>query len=140
MPHDENNPLLKAFGDLGLAIEFRANAASFPSFTAAFAGPSRIMEWTQLWAIDSGLNKVANDDHINGYGETEDLALAGLKKRFLQTATDDSYLLIKTSQNATGAWYLAVKSDGADGVRNMGFITTQRTETGSRVREIALKR
>ena len=141
MPHDENNALLKAFGRLGIGIGFRRNAASFDSFTAAIEDPSATVEFGHIQeGLDGGEYGLSSDDHFRGYGETEDAAWAGLTKRFRQTSLNDTCVLIRTSANATGARYLAVKSDGADGVRNMGYAVTERTETGNRIREIALKR
>jgi hypothetical protein len=141
MPHDENQPLLKAFNRLGLAIGFRANAASFSSYTAALEDQSRIVEWDRIQeAAAGGIFRITHEDHFNGCGETEDMALAGLKKRFQQTSVNDTCLLIKTSESATGARYLAVKSDGGDGVKNMGYVVTERADTGNRIREFSLKR
>lgn len=134
MSYEGNARLVMAFGQLGLAVDVHADPEHQDRFVAALKLPSAAMKWMDVL---EDIKFLGDEEHFSGYGDTEEAALSGLRKRFRETAKNEGVVVIRVTEPGR---HLVIRSDGGDGVRNIGHYQVERTEAGTRVRAIELKR
>lgn len=134
MSYEGNTRLVMAFGQLGLAVGVHPDPDHSGQFVAALELPSAGMKWMD---VAQNAPFLGDDEHFSGYGDTEEAALSGLRKRFRETAASEGVVVIRVTEPGR---HLVIKSDGDDGVRNIGNYQLERTDAGTRVRAIELRR
>ncbi|HTK83988.1 MAG TPA: hypothetical protein VL625_02785 [Patescibacteria group bacterium] len=134
MSYEKTARLMSAFGQLGLEVGVHEDTKHKGQFVAALKLPSAAMKWVDVL---EDIKFLGDEEHFSGYGETEEAALSGLRKRFRETARNDGVVVVRVTEPGR---HLVIKSDGEDGVRNIGNYQLERTDEGTRVRAIELKR
>src|SRR6188472_2353730 len=122
MSYEGNTRLVMAFGQLGLIVNVQADPEHDGQFVAALELPSAGMKWMDVL---EDIKFLGDEEHFSGYGETEEAALSGLRKRFRETARNDGVVVIRVTEPGR---HLVIRSDGEDGVRNIGNYQLERTE------------